>query len=119
MLLRRKRSQKRKNNIMKSQKPIKKKKIAKMLKAGPFKGKKIVFASGKRVNELDNYVRLVLQAINDICGAGVGAWVSDRSCIGDFPIEKDIQKLRDILKMPVEVNDYIVDVAQRLKNMCY
>jgi hypothetical protein len=98
----------------------KKKKITRKAKAvkNPFKGKKIVFASGKRVSELDEYVRLVLQAINDICGAGVGAWVSDMSCIGDFPIEKDIQKLRDILKMPVEVNDYIVDVAQRLKDVC-
>jgi hydroxymethylpyrimidine pyrophosphatase-like HAD family hydrolase len=99
----------------------KKKKITRKAKAvkNLFKGKKIVFASGKRVSDLDKFVGQVLQAINDICGAGVGAWVSDESCISDFPISKtNIKKLQDILMVPVEVNDYIVDVAQRLKDVC-
>lgn len=83
----------------------------------PFKGKKIVFATDKRVRELGKFCDEVLRAICKVSGLSSGAWISDESCVGDFPIdEKNIQQLRDRLSVSVEVDDYIVDVAQRIKD---
>ncbi len=75
--------------------------------------KKIVFAPQDKIRALRPWIDQILEAI------GYGrAWVSNESCLGDFPLEdEDYEQLSELLGFLVEGKDYLVDVAQRLKEV--
>jgi hypothetical protein len=79
---------------------------------GMVRDKKIVFAPQDKIRDLRPWVQEVLKAIGYPT-----AWVSNESCIGDFgPDEEELAKIGEALGFPVKGRDYIVDVAQRLKD---
>lgn len=74
--------------------------------------KKIVFASQEEIRELRPWIDEVLKAIGH-----PEAWVSDKSMVCDFFLEED--ELREVvvkLLVPVEDDDYLIDVARRLRD---
>jgi hypothetical protein len=78
---------------------------------GLVREKKIEFAPQDRVEALDAYIDKFLQAIEI-----PQAWVSDESCVGDFPLEEeDMAELEATLGVEVKLRDYVVDVAERMK----
>lgn len=84
---------------------------------GLAKKKKIVFADTTRVEYLSLFVDEVLEAIQGVCGID-GAFVSDESMIWDFTRgdEDEARKIGVALEVSVSEDDYIVDVAQRIKD---
>jgi hypothetical protein len=80
------------------------------------KKKKIEFASDDRVGYLQTWVDQVMEVVCRISGINMVAFVSDESMIGDFTDEGDDQKISKELEVEASDTDYIVDVAQRLKN---
>lgn len=77
---------------------------------------KIEFSPSDGIEALQDHVDVILRATGH-----PRAWVSDRSCIGDFRPEGDSKEsfeftISDRLGMIVTCGDYIVDVARRLKN---
>jgi hypothetical protein len=85
-------------------------------------GGRIERASDVIVEVLEPYVDQIRKAIDQVCeseeiGMAETAWISDESCICDFPIEKqELVKLRELLGVPVEDRDYIYEVAKRLRD---
>ena len=83
---------------------------------------RIEWASDVIVEFLEPYVDQIRKAIDEVCeseGMGMAetAWISDKSCICDFPIEKpELAKLRELLGVPVECHDYIYEIARRLRD---
>jgi hypothetical protein len=78
---------------------------------GLVRGKKIVFAPQDKIRDLRPWVEQVLKAIGH-----PEAWVSNQSCVGDFgPDDEEMAQIQEALGIPVKGGDYIVDVAQRLK----
>lgn len=73
---------------------------------------KVEFAPELHVGDLGEYVDRVLDAL----GFGT-AWVSDMSCVSDFPLDSDdLEKASQELGVEVGFSDYIYQVAQRLKD---
>jgi hypothetical protein len=73
-------------------------------------------ADQRLVDYLATYVELVMKAIEKTTGVK-GAWISDESSIGDFPIDdKGLTLIEKELGLPVQYEDRIVDIAKRLKN---
>lgn len=69
-------------------------------------------AEDGQVEALGPYVQRVL----DVVGFPT-AWVSDLSCVGDFPVdEDDCQEFARTLGVPVALDDYLVEVARRLQD---
>lgn len=85
-------------------------------------GGRIERASDVIVEVLEPYVDQIRKAIDQVCeseeiGMAETAWISDESCICDFPIEKqELVKLRELLGVPVEDRDYIYEIAKRLRD---
>lgn len=81
------------------------------------KKKKIVFAETARVEYLRLFVDEVLDAIKEVCGIDP-AFVSDESAVWDFTRgdEDEARKIGVALEVSVSEDDYIVDVAQRIKD---
>jgi hypothetical protein len=85
-------------------------------------GGRIERASDVIVEVLEPYVDQIRKAIDQVCeseeiGMAETAWISDESCICDFPIEKqELVKLRELLGVPVEESDYIYEIAKRLRD---
>lgn len=73
--------------------------------------KKIVLAPANKVGELRDEVRKVINAM------GIESFlVTDESTIWDFDMdEEETQNLSKALGIPVSKNDYVWEVAQRLK----
>jgi hypothetical protein len=68
------------------------------------------------VDYLATYVDFVMKAIEKTTGVK-GAWVSDESSIGDFPVEdKELALIEKELGLSVQYEDKIVDIARRLKD---
>jgi len=85
-------------------------------------GGRIEWASDVIVEVLELYVDQIRKAIDEVCeseeiGMAETAWISDESRICDFPLEKpELAKLREVLGVPVEENDYIYEIAKRLRD---
>jgi len=85
-------------------------------------GGRIERASDVIVEILEPYVDQIRKAIDQVCESeeirmAETAWISDGSCICDFPIEKqELVKLRELLGVPVEDRDYIYEIAKRLRD---
>ena len=85
-------------------------------------GGRLARASDVIVEVLEPYVDQIRKAIDKVCeseemGMAETAWISDESCVCDFPIEKpELIKLRELLGVPVEERDYIYEVAKRLRD---
>ena len=76
---------------------------------------RIDFSPSDGIEALEPYVDVVLEAVGH-----PRAWVSDRSCVGDFRPEGDSSEkygalISERLGMIVASGDYVVDVARRLK----
>ena len=80
---------------------------------GPFKDKKITFASQTKISKLGPYTQFVTDVIAKM--THIDCWISDESMLGDFPVEGKMRKLRKKLGVPIKSSDLIVDVAQRVK----
>lgn len=80
------------------------------------KKKKIELASETRVGYLQTWVDQVIEAVCKATGIETVCFVSDESMIGDFTDEGDAQKISKELEIEVSDTDFVVDVAQRLKN---
>ena len=79
--------------------------------------KKIKFASQKKLVKLDEFVERVMRVVVKISKIPNSYFISDMSSIGDFPIEKkDLPKLKKMLGVKVDLDDYIIDVAKKLKD---
>jgi hypothetical protein len=77
---------------------------------------KFEMADQKSVDYLSCYVEIVMGAIEKVTGVK-GAWISDESSIGDFPVEdKELKLLEDELGFPVQYEDKIIDIAKKLKD---
>jgi len=88
------------------------KKIRDAAKAG-----RIKFASQKKLVKLDEFVELVMRGVVKISKIPNSYFISDMSCVGDFPVEeKDLPKLERMWGVKVELDDYIYEVAKRLKS---
>lgn len=75
--------------------------------------KKIVFAPKDQVQDLRSFIRLVLEAIDFET-----AWVSDESRLDDFPLdEEDRVHAEEKLGVPVNLSDYVVEVAKRVRDL--
>ena len=94
-------------------KPLTKDEIIETLAKNPVvSGRKIVFTPRDRVEELKPWVERVLEAIHL-----KNAWVSDRTMIRDFCMSRErLADVEDKLNLfGITNNDFIVDVARRLK----
>lgn len=69
----------------------------------------------KRRIFLQEFVDKVMAAVNEVGCIHVGV-TEDESKISDFLYKGELDELRRSLKVPVSFNDYVVDVAQRLKD---
>ena len=79
--------------------------------------KKIKFASQKKLAKLDEFVERVMRVVVKISKIPNFYFISDISSIGDFPIKKkDLPKLKKMLGVKVDLDDYIIDVAKRMKD---
>ena len=81
------------------------------------KSGRVKFASQKKLVKLDEFVERVMRGVVKISKIPNSYFISDMSSIGDFPIEKkDLPKLKKMLGVKVDLDDYIIDVAKKLKD---
>lgn len=80
-----------------------------------------MYGSAERVEYLKFFVDEVLEAIQYACGIGDIAFVCDESQIGDFTCfrggEDTARKIAEALEVAVSEDDYIVEVARRIKDL--
>jgi hypothetical protein len=87
--------------------------VIKEVKKNPQK-KDTFEARNKRRLSLGEFVDKVMAAVNEV-GCIHAMVVEDNSKISDFLYEAELEELQCSLNLPVAFNDYVVDVAQRLK----
>ena len=84
-----------------------KKKMVKAVKEG-----KVELASTESVSQYERYIRRILSAIGY-----EEALVTDLSSISDFPLDEiDIEKIKRELDIDIHKDEYLVDIAIRLKS---
>jgi hypothetical protein len=88
--------------------------VIKEVKKNPQK-KDTFEARNKRRLSLGEFVDKVMAAVNEV-GCIHAMVVEDNSKISDFLYEAELEELQCSLNLPVAFNDYVVDVAQRLKD---
>lgn len=73
---------------------------------------KIEMAPSHHIEDLAGEVQQVLDALGFS-----HAWVSDMSVVADFPVgEAELEIAYEELGVPISVNDYIYQVAQRVRD---
>lgn len=73
---------------------------------------KVIFAPQYRVRLLKPWLDKIRKSLHV-----KSWWISDQSTIGDFGLNnKKLQVVRDELGVEVSHKDYLVDLAERLKN---
>lgn len=80
------------------------------------KKKKIEFAPDDRIGYLKMWVDQVMEVVCKVSGIEAVFFISDESKIGDFTDAGNDKEISRELEIPVSDTDYVVDVAQRLKN---
>ena len=74
--------------------------------------KKIIFAPQSRLLPLQPWLNKIREALHI-----KSWWISDESTIGDFHLDDyEFRELRATLGVEISRKDYLVDVAERLKN---
>lgn len=80
--------------------------------------KRYEFASQKEIGYLTLWVDEIMAAMCEITDEPLSFFVSDLSMIGDFPLEgEEFAKLGKDLGIEVKPEDFVVDLAKRLKKV--
>ncbi len=83
-----------------------------IMRAGPFKGKRIVSAPDDQVVELDSECQQVLEALGH-----PEAYITDLSALSDFCVDEiEAQEMSVELGVEISRSDLIVEVARRVSD---